>query len=288
MERAGASQCCILVFLASRPLVYLGVLALSAKARQDYGAAPAIALAATGIVGGHLAFFAAKRLAARYIWSPARESDTRAPILFLRSFEDDQLDFKRQWWNLLARWFDLWSFRRNADEAIIDEVAQYGPVVALGQPGQTQPPFGAKRYYAAHDDWQTIILDTARRAQAIVIAAGVSPGVLWEYELLRRENLLPKTLLLFRSAAGAVNQRALAAFPGSQAGDGMPGLPEHQQMIALLQSPSGPLMLSAQQPTAAAYVVALRAHFQRPDGPGSLAPAAAQAGDGEVAINSRN
>ena len=31
----------------------------------------------------------------------------------------------------LARWLDLWSFRQNLDEAMVDELAQFGPVVAL-------------------------------------------------------------------------------------------------------------------------------------------------------------
>ncbi len=267
-------------FLSSRPLVYLGALALTAEVQQQLGSAVGITLAVLCIVSGHVAFFAGKRLAARYIWSPAAEQDARAPILFLRSFEDDQLQFRRPWWNLVARWFDLWSFRRNADEAMIDEVAQYGPVVALGQPGQTRLPFGAKRYYASHDDWQRIIVETARKAQAIVIAAGVSPGVLWEYELLERENLLGKTLLLFRPSAANddINQRALEAFPGAGVASALELAPD-QQLIAWVQSASGPLLLSATQPTAAAYIVALRVHFQNPRGQKDL-PSASQAGVG--------
>ena len=46
------------------------------------------------------------------------------------------------------------SWRRNADEALIDEIAQYGPVVALGRPGEKHVPFGAQRHYEAHETWQ--------------------------------------------------------------------------------------------------------------------------------------
>ena len=48
-------------------------------------------------------------------------------------------------------------------EAMIDEIAQYGPVVALGMPGEKKIPFGAMRYYSTHEDWQKIVTETAKQ-----------------------------------------------------------------------------------------------------------------------------
>jgi hypothetical protein len=260
-------------FIASRPLVYVGF-ALAFRGNDvdalggSSGSSARLVLAALLVLGGHLAFYLGKRLAARRIWNPHDSSDPRSPILFLRSFADDQLGFKRRPWDLVGRWFDLWSFRRNADEMLIDEIAQFGPVVALGQPGEKLVPFGAARYYSAHGAWQAIITETARRAQAIIIVAGDSPGVLWEFELLAKESLVARTVLLFRPGADArnSNRRALQVFPRSDHSADLPGtIAADAHWVALLPTSTGPRLLTAAQATAAAYVLALRAYFQKCD-----------------------
>jgi len=253
-------------FLLSRPMVYVGFLVL----KQGYGwfgTGVATAVGLLVLVSGHLVFFAAKRLAARSIWNPGDGSGARPTTLFLRSFQDDQFDFRQSRWNWIGRWFDLWSFRRNADEVLIDAAAQYGPVVALGRPGEKRIPFGAMRYYSTDEDWQTIVAATARRAQAIVICAGDSPGVLWEYELLSREHLLDRTLLLFRPTKGddATNLRALDAFSRATTIDIAKLGPGKGSLIALTSVTGEATLLRAARPTAAAYVVALRAFFHKCD-----------------------
>jgi hypothetical protein len=249
------------MFLASRPLVYVGFTVLL---RAWLGVLGAV-LGVASIVAGHLAFHFGKRLAASYIWKPASPDDPRPPILFLRSFQDDQLDFGLKPWDVVGRWFALWSFRRNADEMMIDEVAQYGSVVALGRPGEKSAPFGALRHYSSHEDWQAIVTETARSAQAIVIAAGDSPGVLWEYELLTRERLLDRTLLLFRPTREGddANERALSAFLGVAATAAPVTAGAGRHLVALLRAGTDPTLLVARRPTSAAYVAAIRAHFQK-------------------------
>lgn len=251
------------VLILARPVTYIGA-AFLLKDSEEVGDWRVIATAGVAlIVVGHLMFYAGKRLAARNSWRPERPG-TSAPILFLRSFQDDQLRLQRPWWNLTARWQDLWSFRRNVDEALVDEIAQYGPVVALGQPGEKRAPFGAMRLYSTHEQWQSIVADTARRAQAIVIVAGDSPGVLWEFELLAREKLVERTLLLFRPGFQQMNRRALEAFC-RETGSAVPSVQHDRQMIALIQSREGSVLLSAREASAEAYLIALRAHFQKLD-----------------------
>lgn len=114
------------------------------------------------ILFGHLLFHVGKRLSAREMWRPRARAGADRPILFLRGFDDDQCTYRRRPWQLLARWLDLWSFRQNLDEALVDELAQFGPVVALGRPGDTRTPFGAQRHYAADADWQQTLADAAR------------------------------------------------------------------------------------------------------------------------------
>lgn len=260
-QRDALQRPATLAFLIARPLVYLGA--------SQIGASVWSALAL--ITAGHGVFAWGKRQAALEPWRPRDPdvTDTRAPVLFLRSFEDDQFDFRRPWWQLHLRWFDLWSFRRHLDEALVDEIAIHGPVVALGRPGEAASPFGAQRHYASHADWQDVIRHTACSARAIVLVAGDSPGLRWEFNLLRTEQLLDRTLLFFHPdpARQASNQRAIEWLLGE--GSGADSLEGSAAPVALWFSPRGPCLLTVDTPCAAAYLGALRAHFQRLD-PGAL------------------
>ena len=239
-------------FLLARPVVYLG----AALANATWPAAVLL------VAGGHALFAGGKRLAARAPWRPQSDADPRAPVLFLRSFEDDQFDFRRPWWQWRTRWFDLWSFRRNLDETMVDEIAHLGPVVALGRPGEGVAPFGAQRHYADHADWQDVVLSTARRACSIVLVAGESPGLRWEFDMLRREQLLERTLLLLHPdpAREASNRRAIGWLLGADVEPAALDVGVGQRPVALWPSPQGPRLLTVDEPTSAAYVAALRAH----------------------------
>lgn len=243
-------------FMLARPLVYAG--AALVKFTPPLGVLV--------IAAGHALFVWGKRQAAALPWHPdADKADQRAPVLFLRSFADDQFDFQRPGWQLRERWYDLWSFRRNIDETMVDEVAAYGPVVALGQPGEAQTRFGAMRHYASHEDWQDVVVTTARRAHAIVLVAGESPGLRWEFDMLRREGLLDRTVLLLHPdpARADSNRRSLAWLLGDEAHADRLLASGSGTAVALWQSIEGPRLLRVDSPTAAAYLVALRAHFQR-------------------------
>jgi len=251
--------------LLARPLVYAGAWGL-------WQGQTLLGLCA--VVGGHAAFAGGKRLAAREIWRVDAVDDA-PPVLFLRSFEDDQFELGRGLRNPVKRWLALWSFRRNLDEMLVDEVAGYGRVVALGRPGETHVPFGAARHYSTHDDWRRIITDTARRAHTIVIVAGETPGVREEYELVVREGLLDRTVLMFRPGAEAQvgNRAALAAFEVAGGAAGSRLERGSAPLVALFRLGGEPVLLTAEHPDAAAYVAVLRAHFQRRDA-GSLRRAA--------------
>ena len=246
------------LLLLARPLVYAGAGALLTS-RWWLGLA--------GIVAGHASLLVGKQLAARAIWRPEDAAASPQQVLFLRGFDDDQFDFRLRGFNPVKRWLALWSFRRNLDEALVDEIACYGSVVALGRPGQTQANFGAARHYARHEDWQTVVLQTARSARAIVIAAGNTPGVLWEYEMLRGEGLLERTLLLFHPGASAAegNRAALEAFPMADEARAALTHADAGQWVALLHQAGHWALLTSAEATSAHYVLALRLHFQGAD-----------------------
>jgi hypothetical protein len=66
------------------------------------------------------------------------EADERAPIVLLRSFQDDAKSVKRR--SVLARLL-FWGFsgRVRLEQAIAGELARFGPFVAIGQPGERLP-----------------------------------------------------------------------------------------------------------------------------------------------------
>lgn len=222
------------------------------------------AIGAVVILLGHLLFHAGKRLSAREIWRPRAPLAADRPILFLRGFDDDQCRYRRRPWHLLARWLDLWSFRQNLDEALVDELAQFGPVVALGRPGDTRTPFGAQRHYSADADWQQTLADAARSAQAIVLVASDSPGVQWEYALLKNEAMLGKVLLMFRPDAEhtAANRHAAEWMcPGAAAAIDV-AIAAGLRPVSLRLANGRPLLTTSRAANAAAGVLALRLHFQ--------------------------
>jgi hypothetical protein len=100
-----------------------------------------------------------------------------------------------------------------------------------------------------------------------VLAAGDTPGVRWEYELLARERLLDKTLLLFpptHDATGNTSQRALSAFQEATSATVDTKLGVGQQIIALIPAGEGHYTLLVSSTAGAAdYVTAIRSFFQQ-------------------------
>lgn len=72
----------------------------------------------------------------------------------------------------------------------------YGPVCAIGKPGEPSPPFGAARQYLDDASWQGAVEQLAREAQAIVVVVDETSGVQWELERIAQLGLRGKTFHL--------------------------------------------------------------------------------------------
>src|SRR5262249_32101397 len=96
------------------------------------------------------------------------KADERAPIVLLRSFQDDEKSVKRR--SVLARLL-FWGFGRHIrlEQAIAGELSRFGPFVAIGEPGERLPDLGAARAYFSDDEWQAAVLDWIGRARTIVV-----------------------------------------------------------------------------------------------------------------------
>lgn len=136
----------------------------------------------------------AAHMARRYQSVDAREllaADPRPPILLLRSFADDNrqisvaLDF--EWMAQGGRTFE---------EVLASQLDRYGPVVAIGKPGEIVPSAGAAREYLADDAWQARVEELVAASAAIVVIAGKTPFLRWELARIESLGALSKMLLV--------------------------------------------------------------------------------------------
>jgi len=141
----------------------------------------------------------AQRLVRRLVrFSLARlqEVDRRPPVLFLRAFADDQVGLPRGRLALVARILELGRGRPTLDQMLLEEGTPYGPVVALGNPADRNPPYGAARGYFEDKNWQEAVADLAANSKFVVICLDQTEGIFWEIEHLIGNRHLDKTLFL--------------------------------------------------------------------------------------------
>lgn len=126
------------------------------------------------------------KLATRRIYPNAEvcmRADSRAPILYLRPFDDDQAR-EENWMQLLIAGPDT-LIRPTAEEKVARELGRLGPVIAIGRPEEPVPPLGAARMYFSDDTWQAGIRRHIPSSQLIVLRAGTTQGLQWEFGALR-------------------------------------------------------------------------------------------------------
>jgi uncharacterized RDD family membrane protein YckC len=146
-------------------------------------------------------------------FSPAAEhvlaEDTRRPILLLRSFEaDEQFTVRRASW--VQRLFG--PGRVPLEVALTRELTDFGPVIAIGRPGEPLPPHGAARQYVSNDQWQQRVTEYVGKSQMVLVMLGETEGLRWEYNLLARKRALPKTVFVVPLVAGRALDRVLDLF----------------------------------------------------------------------------
>jgi hypothetical protein len=128
------------------------------------------------------------------IYQTITHHDTRAPILFLRSFGEEERLLEPPARSLLAKVLRLRHAARTVDEIVLDAASPVGPVVALGIPDGKAAPLGAARFYADDGGWQQVVRGLVRHSRAVIIHVGDGEGVLWELTYLLGGAHLTKTL----------------------------------------------------------------------------------------------
>src|SRR5262249_5184627 len=116
--------------------------------------------------------------------------------LFLRAFTDDQVLLRRARSSWIGWISQLGQGKTNLDQMLLEEGSLYGPVVALGKPGDKWPPYGAARGYFLNTMWQDAVVDLAANSAAVVICVDDTDSVWWEVEHLALAKQLGKALFL--------------------------------------------------------------------------------------------
>jgi len=190
--------------------------------------------------------------------------DKRPPILFLRSFADDQVTLQQLgFWSRLMRGETP---KRRLDHMLVEHFARYGPVVAIGRPGEKSLPFGAARIYVTDDKWQEVVIDLATKAGHIVLLADPTPGVAWEVQTMFGEKFRAKTLFLAPPKSNGLDENPLVRSCVKDL-DIKERVPAHAIAIYFERGTSEGAneftVLESPDFTADAYHVALQAFFRR-------------------------
>ena len=138
-------------------------------------------------------YWAATRMASVQLMDQALLRDMRRPVLYLRSFQTDELPapsvYRRPaWWESqfsLERVLSIrhWLYQRDVsfEESLCLGLGQIGPVLAIGRPGDSLPHLGASRLFVSEREWQQKVLELMDKAQLVCLVVGSSSGLLWEF-----------------------------------------------------------------------------------------------------------
>lgn len=139
-----------------------------------------------------------RRAARRASLRPAEEvlnEDPRPPVLFLRDFTDDQVALDKAALPGWVRVVDPGNAQTNLED-VMQAYATVGPMVAIGRPGDEQPPVGAARRYVQDGEWKSAVTSLMDSAAVIVVGVSDSAGVVWEIEQARDRGHLGKSVFV--------------------------------------------------------------------------------------------
>lgn len=151
----------------------------------------ALGMGGWGIGIGIGIFLVFRTWARRYALPDAAEAladDARAPVLYLRSFMDEDRTVQPRFY----RW------DRSISELVAAQFNLVGPVIAIAKPGERLPEIGPYRIrLPASEDWQAEVRACLDRSAAIVLVFGTTQGLLWELREIVGRGALARTFFVF-------------------------------------------------------------------------------------------
>jgi hypothetical protein len=195
-------------------------------------------------------------------------ADPRKPVVFLRSFSDDQISLAKAEMPLLRRFVDPGAVVGTLEELLVSEYADVGPVITIGKPSEDPddlPPLGAARQYCQGTEWQEIVRSLMQASALIIVGVGRSAGLAWEIATIRDANLLTKTIFVFPPDLAKDRSMLNDLFTKLELSENIPRFRSGQAVISVSFLAVGrPLVLLSSRITETVYKIAIRA-VKQPD-----------------------
>jgi hypothetical protein len=206
---------------------------------------------------------------ARVMFEPSAESllkaDARPPILFLRSFADEE---KGDYFGANFGFFDF-----SLETRLADHFGQFGPFIAIGSPKDKTPRLGAARAKLGDEEWRSAVLNWMDDAQVILALAGKTHWIEWELERVVERGHATKLITIFpkvrwwkRKKEAAARLEALrSAFAQTEWAAALAELDRPQRLRAIAFLPGGKLSVSVSRSNNrnAYHLAALVANYER-------------------------
>ncbi len=191
-----------------------------------------------------------------------REVDTRAPILYLRSFRNDRLPVRGAREAGILSLFDPAKERLRLEELIVRRLDAIGPVVAIADPKVRIPPFGAARKMAGDQDWHQLVTAYMAEAAAVVVLMDFTENLKWEMERLVERGHIRNTWFLFPPVTDRAHYRQMVDIAAEVvfAGKANPfeQLPSGLDVCALVAHDEQTLIAASRTKTLADYDIVLQ------------------------------
>lgn len=120
--------------------------------------------------------------------------DKRSPILFLRSFADDE---EQQYGSSHRALLDF-----SLETRLANHFHRFGPFIAIGSPSDSVPQPGAARVHISDDQWQSRVIDWMKASHAIVMYCGITQWVNWELRQVIESGRSTSLILMFPEVKG--------------------------------------------------------------------------------------
>jgi hypothetical protein len=126
----------------------------------------------------------------------AEIKENRAPILLIRSFDDEELAV-----HTMPQVYGLGGvvssyYKSTFAEAIEENCQRFGPVITSNNPRRDIQVLGGRHIYLLEENWHDEIKDIIKECQLIVAILGTSDGFMWELEQVAGLGLRNKLIIV--------------------------------------------------------------------------------------------
>ena len=130
-----------------------------------------------------------------------RARDPRKPVLLLRSFQDDTIQMIHRFRTRIG---DVEQTRR-FEQQVAGMLEAFGPLIAVGKPGEELPQIGAARAYLSEAEWQPAVIRWIDEAVFIAMIAGATEWIRWELGRILEMGRVQHLLILVPPTPGKLN-----------------------------------------------------------------------------------